>query len=79
MLAAIAGARIILAGNPVVVPIQPVWVVPRPAVLEEENLSSSLAVEIGAILVAGRGRRCPGEQEDEERGRRSEEKRQAGG
>jgi hypothetical protein len=55
VLLAIAGAGVVLAGNPVVVAIEAIGIFLGAAVLEEEELGGSLALEVGAVLVGGRG------------------------
>jgi hypothetical protein len=67
VLLAVAGARVSLAGDAVVVPVQPVRIAPGPAVLQEEDLRRALTREVGAVLVACRRRRweCREQQRDD--------------
>jgi hypothetical protein len=53
VLLAVAGAGIVLAGDTVVIAVEPVRVVLRAAVLDEEDLGRALAGEVGAVLVGG--------------------------
>jgi hypothetical protein len=53
-LPAVTGAGIVLAGDPVIVTVEPVRVIPGTAVLEEEDLRSSLAGKVRAVLVGRR-------------------------
>lgn len=53
LLPAVAGTRVVLTCNAVVVPIETIRVKTRTPVLEEEELSRSLRREVSAILVAG--------------------------
>jgi hypothetical protein len=66
LLPAVAGARVVLTSNAVVVPVETIRVKTRTPVLEEEELSRPLRREVSAILVTG------------ERAGRQREKQQGG-
>ena len=75
VLLAVAGAGVVLAGDAVVVAVEAIGVFLRTAVLEEEELGGSLAPEVGAVLVGGRGRRRQEQHRGDHQGGETDEKR----